>query len=303
MAFTNEQELISYFPDSLYEIKKYLRTHSLEDILEIRLRLAKPIEIKKISGDVFISQIVTNEEMIRIVENLCNHSIYAMQNCINQGFLTIKGGHRVGLSGTSVLCQEEMKNMKEISSLNIRVAHELKGCSNDLLKIIYHHNHFENTLLLSPPGCGKTTILRDMIRNISDGFEENQGRTIALVDERGEIAASYKGVPQNEIGIRTDVMSYIPKWLGMKMMIRSMSPDILATDEIGEARDYLAILDAVHSGVKLLLTMHGEDIEDISQELLQKKIFKNIIVLTKRSKPGDVKKVYQWEESQYVLSC
>ena len=195
-----------------------------------------------------------------------------------------------------------MKSMKEVSSLNIRVAHELKGCSDEILNKVYQDKQFENTLLLSPPGCGKTTILRDMIRNISDGFQSNQGKTIALIDERGEIAASYKGVPQNEIGIRTDVMSYIPKWLGMKMMIRSMSPEIVATDEIGEQRDYFAIFDAVKSGVKLILTMHGEDIEDVSTELLNKNVFKNIVVLTKQHKLGEIKKIYQWKGTQYVLS-
>ncbi|MBQ9279816.1 MAG: hypothetical protein IJ215_02045 [Clostridia bacterium] len=140
-------------------------------------------------------------------------------------------------------------------------------------------------------GCGKTTILRDIIRLLSNGIGFVRGQTISLVDERSEIAAMYKGMPQNDIGIRTDVMNTCTKALGMRMMLRSMGPNIIATDEIGGAEDISAILEAHTMGIKLLLTAHGNDMSDIPEVLLQKKIFHNIIILDKTLKPGSIKKI------------
>lgn len=211
-------------------------------------------------------------------------------------------GIEYGISGTSIFQNDEIKNIKYISSLNIRIAREVKGCSESILKKILINDKFENTLLVSPPGCGKTTLLRDMIRNLSNGFKSFKGENISLVDERSEVAAMYKGFPQNDIGIRTDVMCNLKKYVGIKMMIRSMAPQIIATDEVGTQKDFESIYDAVCSGVKLLLTVHGNDIDDVSKEFLNNKMFRNIIVLTKKDKPGEVKKIYKLEDKEYVLN-
>ena len=163
-------------------------------------------------------------------------------------------------------------------------------------------NKGEFTVIVGASGAGKTTILRDMIKNLSNGFENIRGENISLVDERMEIAAMYKGTPQNEIGVRTDVMCNLPKSIGIKMMIRSMAPKIIATDEIGGRDDLEAIKEASFMGTKLLLTMHGKDIEDISKDFLEGNMFKNIIILTKKQKPGEIKKIYKLEDKNYVIS-
>ena len=141
-----------------------------------------------------------------------------------------------------------------------------------------------------------------MIRNLSNGFSEFRGKNISLIDERSEIAAMYKGMPQNDVGIRTDVMCNLKKSVGIKMMIRSMGPQIIATDEIGGEEDFLSVTDAVYSGVKLLLTVHGNDIEDISKKFIENRVFKNIVILTKKNKPGEIKKIYTLEDNKYVVN-
>lgn len=287
-------EILSYFPDELNEIKNLDNDLIWNLAEEIRIRVGQAISIKLQNDEIFLNQVITNEILIRILENFSNNSIYSVQNEINTGYITLRGGHRVGLSGTSVFLNNEIKNIKYISSLNIRIAREIKGASDDVLKKIIKNNIFENTLIVSPPGCGKTTILRDMIRNLSNGFESFRGKNISLVDERSEIAAMYKGVPQNDVGIRTDVMSNLKKSTGIRMMIRSMGPQIIATDEIGGENDFNSVVDAVYSGVKLLLTVHGNDIDDVSKSFIDNHLFKNIVVLTKKNKP-------RWSEKNLYI--
>ena len=183
------------------------------------------------------------------------------------GYITVKGGHRVGITGNCVLENGKVINISYISSINFRIARQILGCSNSLLPYILKikENTIYNTLIISPPGCGKTTLLRDLVRNLSTGMDEInfRGMNIGLVDERGEIAALYKGVPQNDIGIRTDVLDNIPKAIGIKMLIRSMAPKVVAADEIGTYDDVIAIKEAVCLGVKGIFTAHGDNKSDL----------------------------------------
>ena len=225
------QEIIDFFPNNMRE-QLLENKKSVEDAEEIRIRIGHPINIRSHRNETFLKHNVDTGDIIRILENFSNNSIYSVQTEINSGFLTIQGGHRIGIAGTCVFENNSIKNIKYISSLNIRIAREVKECGNEILRHIMSDNRFDNTLILSPPGCGKTTMIRDIVRQLSNGDKEYKSYQIGLVDERSEIAAMYKGCPQNDVGIRTDIMNQCPKDIGMKMLIRSMGPQIIATDEI-----------------------------------------------------------------------
>lgn len=177
---------------------------------------------------------------------------------------------------------EKIINIKYITSLNFRIARQVLNCSNKIIGQVIDEKNKDiyNTLIVSPPGRGKTTILRDLIRNLSNGIDEInfKGRTCGVVDERGEIAAMYKGVPQNDIGIRTDIIENISKAKGIKILIRTMAPEIIACDEIGSKEDVEAIQEAIISGVKGIFTMHGRTLDDVkSNNQINKLIEENKI--------------------------
>ncbi len=288
---TKIEEILKYFPINIYNILLYTfeqNSHIENAIEEIRIRVNRPILLKLREADILIEYIVTQAEVLQILEKLCDNSIYAYKNQICDGFITIKGGHRVGLTGTAVVENENIANLKYVTSLNFRIAREIINCSNKILGEIVNkeENTIYNSLIVSPPGKGKTTILRDVIRRISNGIEEIglKGKTCGVVDERGEIAAMYRGIPQNDIGIRTDVIENISKAKGMKMLIRSMAPEVIACDEIGSKEDIQAIAEAISSGVKGIFTMHGKTIEDIKNnkyiyQLIETKQIEKIIFL------------------------
>ena len=266
----NIDDILKYFPYNIYTLLRNTLMADLNlqrELQEIRIRIDRPIILKTRLADVIIEYQVTTNEILQTLEKLCENSIYAYKSQICQGFLTIKGGHRIGITGTAVTEEGKILNIKYITSLNFRIAREVPNCSKNLLREIIdiENNNIYNTLLVSPPGRGKTTMLRDIIRNISNGINEMnfKGKTCGVIDERGEIAAMFQGVPQNDIGIRTDVIENIDKSKGIKMLIRSMAPEVIACDEIGSKEDIQAIEEAMISGVKGIFTMHGKTMEDI----------------------------------------
>ena len=218
---------------------------------------------------------------------ISEYSLYAYEDEVRQGFITICGGHRVGLMGQAVMDNKSIKSVKHISFINIRIAHQIKGCANEVLPFVYDDDRVLHTLIISPPGGGKTTLLRDMVRCISDGNAFCKGMNVGVVDERSEIAACYMGVPQNDVGIRTDILDACPKAEGMLMMLRSMNPKVIAVDEIGGREDIDVISYIINCGCSILATVHGYSIDDIRtrpvlRKLVEEKAFERYIVLDGR---------------------
>ena len=282
-------------------------------IEEIRIRVDRPVILKYPEGkEDILDHVVTQNEILNILQSLCNNSIYSYQSQICDGYITLQGGHRVGITGNVAMKDGKITNVNYVSSLNFRIAREIIGASDEIFKEVItrinSQNNFKNsnndtlnleinnTLIVSKPGCGKTTVLRDLVRNIS-----NKGFTVSLIDERGEIASMYKGIPQNDIGLRTDVMDNVTKSLGMKIAVRTMAPQVIVADEIGTDGDLEAINYGICSGVKGIFTAHGSDISELRQnetlnKLYEEKLFKRIIFLENRGKMG---KVYYLDRNMY----
>lgn len=300
------RNILKYFPLRIRNIleKEILQEDFLE---EIRIRVKKPIILKFKEKDKIIDYLVSQEEILDILHVVCENSIYSYQHRIAEGYVTIKGGHRVGISGSCVLENGKVINISYINSLNFRIARQILGISKDILKYIINQkeNLVLNTLIVSRPGVGKTTLLKDIVRQISSGIEEVgfKGLNIGIVDERGEIAALYKGIPQNDIGIKTDVMDNVSKSDGIKMLIRSMSPQVIVADEIGDFKDVDAINYAMSSGCKGIFTIHGQDFEDlfsnkVTKELINECFFEVIIFLDSKEK-GKVRELFLLDKKEF----
>ena len=287
----NIDEILRYFPNKIYQIFFNLFQENnkiIDELQEIRMRTDRPIILRLREKDFILQYNIPQSEILQIVERLCENSIYAYKNQICEGFITVKGGHRVGLTGSCVIENGKIVNVKYISSLNFRIAREVLNCSTRVLREIIDRENksIDNTIIVAPPGRGKTTILRDVIRRLSNGIDEInfKGKTCGVVDERGEIAAMYKGVPQNDVGIRTDIIENVTKNQGIHMLVRTMAPEIIACDEIGRSDDVEAIHYALYSGVKGIFTMHGKNIEDIKNnrqiyELIENREIQKVVFL------------------------
>ena len=269
-----------------------------DHIQEIKLRIGKPlIIIYRGKERMWKDVIVTKEEIKETLEYISNYSLYAYEHELKQGFITIEGGHRVGMAGQVIMEEGKIKNLKYISSINLRISHEVKNCADKIFPYITYNKQMYHTLLISPPRCGKTTLLRDIIRQVSDGNMWVKGCTVGVVDERSELGGCYLGNPQNEIGVRTDILDRCPKAEGMIMLIRSMAPQVIAVDEIGAQEDVHAIEYAMHCGCKMLATAHGYSMEEIQrkpifEKLVQERRFERYVILSNRYQIGGIEAVY-----------
>ena len=237
----------------------------------------------------------SKEEVNRIFTAICRSSLYAYKEDIKNGFITLKGGHRVGIAGKML----PDGSVYDISSINIRIARQVKGCSKNILKHIIK-NPFEvySTLIISPPACGKTTVIRDIARVLGTGsnFPEFKGVSVGIIDERSEIAACYNGVPSNDVGKMTDVYDACPKEKGIMMMIRCMAPEVIITDEIGGNGDASAVESAMNAGVKIIATAHGKQLSDMKVRkeiatMMNIGAFEKYITLSSDNGPATLKEV------------
>ncbi len=253
---------------------KYSEYDQYRDVEEIRLRAGRPVILYmgRSAGELQTDYTVSARELQEALEYITGFSIYAYESEIKEGFITIKGGHRVGVAG-KVICQGDgITTISPISSINIRVSRQVIGCADKVMPHIVNGDKYYNTLIISPPGAGKTTLLRDIVRQLSDIYKFK----VSIVDERSEIASSYKGVPQNDVGIRSDVYDCCHKSDGVMLMIRAMSPQIVAVDELGGEADMRAMEEASRCGCRILATAHGDAVD---HKLLDESIFDRYIVI------------------------
>ena len=234
----------------------------------------------------------TPQDLRETLEYVSSHSLYAFEEEIRQGFITIQGGHRIGLAGKTVMDGRGVRTIKYISFLNVRLAHQVRGCADRIMPYLLENGQALHALFISPPRCGKTTLLRDVIRQMSDG----RGFTVGVVDERSELAACWQGIPQNDLGARTDVLDCCPKAIGMMMLVRAMSPEVIAVDEIGGREDIDAMRYAMNCGCRVLATVHGDSLEDVARkpvlgEMVSEGMFDRYIVISSREGMGTVEEI------------
>ena len=303
---------IQDFTEILINFNPFIRTSLIKipdkiknNIQEICIRINSSIIVFTQNNSYFIGKngeiasedpknlVVSQSDILETMKILCNFSIYSYQNQIKEGFVTLKGGHRAGFSGTAVINNNEIINISDISSINFRISREILGCSDRIF------NKFGldvgGTLIIGPPSSGKTTILRDMARKLSTSFEENKLIKVSIIDERREIAASYQGVPQRDIGF-SDVLTGFPKAEGIIRAIRTLSPRIIICDEIGNNEDAEAIKKSLNSGVGIIASIHAKSTDEMAnsfriKNILSSRAIKRAILLD--SIPGKIKGMFE----------
>lgn len=316
ISANQKDEVLKVLPMELRRIIGGLAV-DFDDMQEIRIRAGSPLMVVYKGQEYFVTEDgtmesmpnrpyrVSQEELKETMEFVSNYSMYAFEEELRQGFITIQGGHRVGVAGKIILEREQIKNMRYISFINIRLAHQVLGCADRVLPYVVQGESIYHTLIISPPRCGKTTLLRDMIRQLSNGNKERRGLDVGVVDERSELGACFQGRPQNDLGYRTDVLDCCPKREGMMMLVRSMSPKIIAVDEIGFREDVEALEYVMNCGVKILATVHGKSMEEIRSKpvlgrLVREKVFQRYILLSARQ-TGKVEAIF--DERGSYLAC
>lgn len=314
-----KQEILNLFPEKIRTwFDNVLR--EAEIMQEIRLRSNKPVIIRKKGQDYYLTLkgtlrgpffgnitrqmeppcILTMSDIESIFLHICRDSVFAYTDELKNGFITVQGGHRVGVTGHAVMLpKNDISTLRNISALNIRISHEIKGIGEEVLSRIMRGGYFDNTIIVSPPGAGKTTLLRDMIRILSEGAAYG-GYHVGIVDERSEIAGTYMGECQNDLGIRSDVLDGCPKVTGINMLIRSMAPQIIAVDELGSLEESKAIIRACYCGCKILATIHGFSVHEVMEQsfmepLIKDKMIRYYIVLSNKKGVGTIEGIYDKE--------
>lgn len=300
------------FPPRLRDLFAVLDGQAASDVEEIRLRSGKPLMLHSAGGEFYLGQrgvqeqaagaaLATAEDLQAVLLAITEYSLYARDEELRRGYLALPGGHRAGFAGRAVVEENRVKLLRDISGITIRVARAVIGAGELLLPHVYcsRYRRVRHTLLVSAPQAGKTTMLRDLARLLSDGnpAQGRPGFKVGIVDERSELAGCFRGVPQLDVGIRSDVLDGCPKAEGMMMLVRSMSPQVVVTDELGRPEDARAVEEAINTGAAVLATAHGQSIKEIIKRpslayLLEHMLFERVVILSRRKGPGTIEGVY-----------
>jgi stage III sporulation protein AA len=316
---TWQAPVLEALPVNIQRMIRGIPSNLRQDLEEIRIREDRPLMVHSRGRDYFVSSdgsvssysesayLATGQDTRNILQLISDYSIYAFDEEIRNGYITLRGGHRVGMAGKIVLDNGKIKTMKHINSFNIRVSREVPGSADKMLPYVLSGKEVQHTLVLSPPQMGKTTLLRDIARKLSSGFPGFRGVKVGIVDERSEIAGCWQGIPQRDVGIRTDVLDGCPKAAGIMMMIRSMSPMVIVTDEIGRLEDAAAIEEALNAGITIIASAHASDLQDAMarpflSQLLNSRIFDRIAVLGNSLGVGTLEKVYAGDGFTQLLN-
>jgi stage III sporulation protein AA len=303
-------EVIRFFPTDLRHLLTKVPVKLLPEIIEIRIRINRPLELNCGRQSCLVGSsgglveedskafVTGPEELRKVLNAITAGSYYALEEEIAQGYLSLPGGHRVGFAGHVVQSDGKIKLIRNISSINFRVARSFPGTARPLLPLLWKEGRFLKTLIISPPAAGKTTLLREIIRELSYGVAPLNipGQHIAVVDERSELAGSYMGIPQLDLGPRTDVLDACPKDEGVYLLLRAMNPHIIATDEIGREKDQQMIADIINAGVSFITTAHARNLTEAMlrpglRRILENSSVERLITLSIRKGPGTVESV------------
>lgn len=320
-------EILAYLPERIRRAILGQAPPVLDGVEEVRLREGRPLALVLSGGDCFISlqgtgqddsgrgsggqngggqdgagqdrsRVVTRADLDRCVALISRNSVYAFEEEMRQGFLTLPGGHRVGLSGKVVLDGGHPRTIHPVTGLNFRVSRALTGAADPVLPALLDRRavRLRHTLVISPPGAGKTTLLRDLARAASEGRPEMglPGQKVTIVDERSELAGCFQGCAQLDVGPRTDVLDGCPKAEGIMLALRALSPQVIVTDEIGRPEDAQAVEEAANAGVTVLASAHGADLSELAKRptmaaLMGRGVFERVITLARQGRPGVVR--------------
>lgn len=308
---TTREQVGSFVPQGIRDMIDRAPGRLWDELEEIRLRLGRPLALHGRRGDLFLNEqgaAVSSREayrpgrddLERALQLISSASLYAFEQELRCGYITIPGGHRVGLCGQVVLEQGRVTRLKHITGLNYRIAREIVGAALPYVRyfIDYRRRRLRHGLIISPPRCGKTTFLRDLTRWVSDGVSELgfSGFKVGVVDERSELAGSFQGEPQLNMGDCTDVLDACPKAEGMMMLLRSMGPEVIVTDEIGLEEDARAVEEVLHAGVTVLATVHAGSLEELQarpglRRLMELRMFERVLFLGRSRGPGTVEQI------------
>ena len=278
-----EQQILPLLGNRLRHTLAGMAVETLREAEEVRLRPGYDLLVQGGGRETWLPLTVSAEDLLETMNILSQYSYYAFAQQLARGYITVAGGHRVGVAGRVTVAQGKVVALAEAGSINIRIARQLKGVGKVALPWLFEGERLLNTLVLAAPGGGKTTLLRDLIRLVSDEV----GLRVGVADERSELAGCYRGIPQLDVGKRTDVLDGCPREQGLEMLVRSMAPRVVAADEIGRRADVRALETVLAAGVTILTTAHAGDLQEAGQRpvlkgLLGEGFFQRVVILGRR---------------------